>query len=69
MSSTEGGDNRGRARVWVDKALFAGTELDVETGKRLIAIQGADGLGVEAGAIAIAIAIAIAKQIFSALSS
>jgi hypothetical protein len=55
--------------VWVDKALFAGTELDVETGKRLIAIQGADGLGVEAGAIAIAIAIAIAKQIFSALSS
>jgi hypothetical protein len=46
-----------------DKAMFAGTELDVATGNRVIAVQGADGLGVDTGAIA------IAKQIASALSS
>lgn len=46
-----------------DKAIFAGIELDVATGNRLIAVQGAGDLGVDTGAIA------IAKQLISALSS
>jgi hypothetical protein len=37
-----------------DKAMFASIELDVETGKWLIAIQGADALNQDTGAIAIA---------------
>jgi hypothetical protein len=36
-----------------DKAMFAGLELDVATGKWLVAVQGADKLNQDAGAIAI----------------
>jgi hypothetical protein len=36
-----------------DKAMFAGVELDVQTGKWLVAIQGADKLNQDAGAIAV----------------
>lgn len=46
-----------------DKAMFAGVELDVATGKWLVAIQGADDLGKDAGAIA------IGKQLVGALAS
>jgi hypothetical protein len=46
-----------------DKAIFAGIELDVATGQRLIAVQGADALNSDTGAIA------IAKHLVSALSS
>ena len=46
-----------------DKAMFAGVELDVQTGKWLIAIQGADDLNQDAGAIA------IGKQLVGALAS
>jgi hypothetical protein len=46
-----------------DKAMFAGIELDVQTGKWLVAIQGADDLNKDAGAIA------IAKQLVGALAS
>jgi hypothetical protein len=45
-----------------DKAIFAGIELDVATGQRLIAVQGADALNADTGAIA------VAKQLVSALS-
>jgi hypothetical protein len=45
-----------------DKAIFAGIELDVAAGQRLIAIQGADALNADAGAIA------VGKQLVSALS-
>jgi hypothetical protein len=46
-----------------DKAMFAGIELDVQTGKWLVAIQGADGLNSDAGAIA------IGKELVGALAS
>jgi hypothetical protein len=46
-----------------DKAMFSSIELDVQTGKWLIAIQGADDLNKDAGAIA------IAKQLVGALAS
>lgn len=46
-----------------DKAMFAGVELDVATGKWLVAIQGADNLGQDAGAIA------IGKELVGALAS
>ncbi len=46
-----------------DKAMFAGVELDVETGKWLVAIQGADDLNKDAGAIA------IGKELVGALAS
>lgn len=46
-----------------DKAMFAGVELDVATGKWLIAIQGADKLNQDAGAIA------IGKELVGALAS
>jgi hypothetical protein len=46
-----------------DKAMFAGVELDVQTGKWLVAIQGADDLGRDAGAVA------IGKQLVGALAS
>lgn len=46
-----------------DKAMFAGIELDVATGKWLVAVQGADGLNQDAGAIA------IGKQLVGALAS
>jgi hypothetical protein len=46
-----------------DKAIFAGIELDVATGQRLIAVQGADALNSDTGAIA------IAKHLVSELSS
>jgi hypothetical protein len=46
-----------------DKAMFAGVELDVATGKWLVAIQGADDLGKDAGAIA------IGKELVGALAS
>ena len=46
-----------------DKAMFAGVELDIQTGKWLVAIQGADDLGKDAGAIA------IGKQLVGALAS
>lgn len=46
-----------------DKAMFAGIELDFATGKWLVAIQGAGGLGQDAGAIA------IGKQLVGALGS
>lgn len=46
-----------------DKAMFAGIELDVQTGKWLVAIQGADKLGQDAGAIA------IGKELVGALAS
>jgi len=37
-----------------DKAMFAGIELDVATGKWIFAIEGADKLGADTGSIAIA---------------
>ena len=43
--------------------MFAGVELDVATGKWLVAIQGADNLGQDAGAIA------IGKELVGALAS
>jgi hypothetical protein len=46
-----------------DKAIFAGVELDVATGKWLVAIQGADDLGKDAGPIA------IGKELVGALAS
>ena len=46
-----------------DKAIFAGVELDVATGKWLVAIQGAGGLNDDAGAIA------IGKELVGALAS
>jgi hypothetical protein len=46
-----------------DKAMFAGVELDVATGKWLVAIQGTDNLGQDAGAIA------IGKELVGALAS
>jgi hypothetical protein len=46
-----------------DKAIFAGVELDVQTGKWLVAIQGADKLNQDAGAIA------IGKELVGALAS
>jgi len=46
-----------------DKAIFSTIELDIQAGKWLIAIQGADNLNQDTGAIA------IGKQIVSALGS
>lgn len=46
-----------------DKAMFAGIELDVATGKWLVAIQGADDLNQDTGAIA------IGKELVGALAS
>jgi len=46
-----------------DKAIFAGVELDLATGKWLVAIQGAGGLNQDAGAIA------IGKELVAALAS
>jgi hypothetical protein len=46
-----------------DKAMFAGIELDIQTGKWLIAIQGADKLNEDTGAIA------IGKVLVAALAS
>jgi hypothetical protein len=46
-----------------DKAMFSSIELDVQTGKWLFAIQGADDLNKDTGAIA------IAKQLVGALAS
>jgi hypothetical protein len=46
-----------------DKAMFSSIELDVQTGKWLFAIQGADDLNNDTGAIA------IAKQLVGALAS
>jgi hypothetical protein len=47
-----------------DKAMFAGVELDLATGKWLVAIQGADpGVGQDTGAIA------IGKELVGALAS
>jgi hypothetical protein len=46
-----------------DKAMFSSIELDVQTGKWLFAIQGADALNKDTGAIA------IAKQLVGALAS
>jgi hypothetical protein len=46
-----------------DKAMFAGDELDIQTGKWLIAIQGADNLNKDTNAIA------IGKALVAALAS
>lgn len=46
-----------------DKAIFAGIELDIQTGKWIIAIQGADKLNQDTGAIA------IGKVLVAALAS
>jgi hypothetical protein len=46
-----------------DKAMFAGIELDVQTGKWLFSVQGADKLNQDAGAIA------IGKELVGALAS
>jgi hypothetical protein len=46
-----------------DKAMFAGIELDVQTGKWLISIQGADKLNQDTGSIA------IGKALVAALAS
>jgi hypothetical protein len=46
-----------------DQAMFAGIELDIQTGKWLIAIQGADKLNQDTGAIA------IGKVLVAALAS
>jgi hypothetical protein len=46
-----------------DKAIFSGVELDVATGKWLVAIQGADNLNQDTGAIA------IGKELVGALAS
>jgi hypothetical protein len=46
-----------------DKAMFAGIELDVATGKWLFSVQGADALNADTGSIA------VAKEIVGALAS
>ncbi|HEY5230333.1 MAG TPA: hypothetical protein VIJ11_05530, partial [Galbitalea sp.] len=46
-----------------DKAMFSSIELDIQTGKWLIAIQGADNLNQDTGAIA------IGKELVGALAS
>lgn len=46
-----------------DKAMFAGIELDVATGKWLVSVQGADALNADTGSIA------VAKEIVGALAS
>jgi hypothetical protein len=46
-----------------DKAIFAGIELDIQTGKWIIAIQGADKINQDTGAIA------IGKVLVAALAS
>ena len=46
-----------------DKAMFAGIELDIQTGKWLIAIEGADNLTQDTNAIA------LGKALVAALAS
>jgi hypothetical protein len=46
-----------------DKAMFAGIELDVQTGKWLVAIQGADKLNQDTNSIA------VGKALVAALAS